>query len=116
MVKFLMKESKIQSSTNSEGVTPLMVALKEGNTEIVKILLEQQNSRRNKPARRLLEERDNDEKSVFHYAFGSRKPADVTQVLVEVCSSIYQQDYSSKMKDFLTMKDLNEDTPFHILV
>ena len=116
MVKFLMKESNIQSSPNSEGVTPLMVALKEGNTEIVRILLEKENPRRNRTIKGLLEEKDNDEKSVFHYAFGSRKPAEVTQVLVEVCSTIYQQNYSSEMKDFLTMKDLNEDTPFHILV
>ena len=116
MVKFLMSELKLQGSPNSEGVTPLMVSLKEGNTEIVQLLLNPGRSRKRKPLKSLLEEKDNDEKSVFHYAFESRKPAEVTQILVEITSTVYQQQYASKIKDFLTMKDLNEDTPFHILV
>ena len=115
MVKFLMKESQIQSSPNSEGVTPLMVALKEGNTEIVKILCQQESQRGNKQVKRFLEERDNNKRNVFHHAFGSRKPAEVTQTLVNVCSVNYP-DYSQEMKYFLTAKDLNEDTPIHVLV
>ena len=115
MVKHLLAESENQSHANSEGVTPLMVALREGNTDTVKILLKHETQRKNKQVKRLLEERDNNEKNVFHHAFGSRKPAEVTQVLVDVCSLNYQ-DYSQKMKDFLTAKDLNEDTPFHVLV
>ena len=80
-----MSESKLQGSANSEGVTPLMVSLKEGNTDIVQLLL-RGNSTESKAVRSLLEEKDNDERSVFHYAFESRKPADVTQILVEVTS------------------------------
>ena len=115
MVKFLMKESKIQSTPNSEGVTPLMVALKEGNTGIVKILCQQENQRGIKQVKRLLEERDNNKRNVFHHAFGSSKPAEATQILVDVCSVNYQ-DYSQEMEYFLTAKDLNEDTPIHVLV
>ena len=94
MVEFLLTESKSNNSPNSEGVTPLMAALKEGNTEIVRILLQEQDV-----IRSLLEERDNDEKNVFHYAFGSRKPAEVTQILVGAVSSIYQNGYSEQMKE-----------------
>ena len=85
MVKYLMSESKLQGSPNFEGVTPLMVSLKEGNTDIVQLLL-CRNSIESKAAKSLLEEKDNDERSVFHYAFESRKPAEVTQILVEVTS------------------------------
>ena len=80
-----MSESKLQGSANSEGVTPLMVSLKEGNTDIVQLLL-RGNSTESKAVKSLLEEKDNDERSVFHYAFESRKPAEVTQILVEVTS------------------------------
>ena len=80
-----MSESKLQGSANSEGVTPLMVSVKEGNTDIVQLLL-RENSTEIKTVKSLLEEKDNDEKSVFHYAFESRKPAEVTQILVEVTS------------------------------
>ena len=85
MVRFLMSESKLQGSANSEGVTPLMVSVKEGNTDIVQLLL-RGNSTESKAVKSLLEEKDNDERSVFHYAFESRKPAEVTQILVEVTS------------------------------
>ena len=80
-----MSESKLQGSANSEGVTPLMVSVKEGNTDIVQLLL-RENSTEIKTVKSLLEEKDNDERGVFHYAFESRKPAEVTQILVEVTS------------------------------
>ena len=48
MVKFLMSEFKLQGSPNSEGVTPLMVSLKEGNTEIIQLLLNPGKSRKSK--------------------------------------------------------------------
>ena len=115
MVEHLLTTSEIQSSANSEGLTPLMVALREGSTEAVKILLKHGNARKFKQVRRSLEERDNNDQNVFHHAFGSRKPAEVTHILVDVCS-MYYKDFSKKMKDFLTVKDLNEDTPFHVLV
>ena len=89
MLKFLMSESKLQGSPNSEGITPLMVSLKEGNTDIVQLLL-CRNSIESKAAKSLLEEKDNDEKNVFHYACESRKPAEMTQILVEVTSRVYQ--------------------------
>ena len=111
MVKNLLTKPNKSNSPNSQGVTPLMVALREGNTGIVDILLQE-----HEDVKALLEERDNDEKNVFHYALGSRKPAEVTQILVGAVSSNSQEGYSERMKDLLTAKDLNEDTPFHVLV
>ena len=93
-----------------------MIALKEGHIEIAKILLEEKNLGHQKQVRHLLEERDNDKKNVLHYCFGSRKPTEVAQFLLDVCLSNYQESSSTKLKEFLTMKDSNGDTPFHILV
>ena len=113
MVKDLLKSSGGEQSPNAKGVTPLMIALKEGNDKIAKVLLDNKCC---KQVEQLLEERDNDERNVFHYALGSRKPVEAIKILVDVCSDTYKEDYSKEMEDFLTTKDLNEDTPFHILV
>ena len=116
MVRHLLDMPEVPNDPNADGVTPLMIALKEGNTDIVRTLLEHDGRPENNHVKQLLEERDNDDKNVFHYAFGSLKPAEATQILVEFCSLTYQKNYSKEMEDFLTSKDLNEDTPFHILV
>ena len=90
-----------------------MIALKEGNTKIAKLILEQKDK---KTTKALLEERDNDEQNVFHYAFASRTPVEATQVLVDSCYSTFADNYPAEMRDFLTSKDLNEVTPIHTLV
>ena len=122
MVEYLLGDDH---HYDSSGVTALMVALKEGNIEIARLLLNNQGHER-------LTETDNDDKNVFHHAFDSWKPEEATEVLVEF---IYSQDFTShedladdqtatlhivkrcseKMKDLLTAKDLNENTPFHVL-
>ena len=121
MVEYLLKQGE-GANFDSSGVTALMIALKEGNIEIARMLLSQER----------LTETDNDDKNVFHHAFDSWKPEEATEVLVEF---IYSQDFttsheeladgtatlhivkrcSEKMKDLLTAKDLNENTPFHVL-
>ena len=36
--------------------------------------------------------------------------------MVDSCFSTYADNYSAEMRDFLTSKDLNEETPIHNLV
>ena len=110
MLRHLLRNFEGQDRPNSQGVTPLMIALKEGNTNIADVLLKQ-----NKHSQDVLEQRDNDKKNLFHYAFSSRKPVKATQVLVSFCRSIYAEGYSEHMESFLTSRDLNADTPFHTL-
>ena len=108
MVQYLLPKTKpIVNTDYSGGVSPLLISLKEGNLEIIDILLE--NSVTN-----LEEEKDNAERNVFHYAFDSRKPEAVTDRLVTFMGTKFG-DLEKKLKDLLTAKDLNEDTPFHIL-
>ena len=120
MVEYLLKQGD-DNTFDSSGVMALMIALKEGNIDIARLLLSHER----------LTETDNDDKNVFHHAFDSWKPEEATEVLVEF---IYSQDFTShedlegetatlhivkrcseKMKDLLTAKDLNENTPFHVL-
>ena len=75
MVKCLMKEEDTNTS-NSEGVTPLMAALRGGHIQIVQMLLLRQIEEL------VLTEKDNEDRNVFHYAFSSRKPEEVTEALV----------------------------------
>ena len=77
MVEYLLKQGE-GASFDSSGVTALMIALKEGNIEIARMLLSQER----------LTETDNDDKNVFHHAFDSWKPEEATEVLVEF---IYSQ-------------------------
>merc|ERR1719458_2114591 len=63
MVEHLLKKCKKDERTsNMDGVTPLMIAVREGNIGIVDILL-------NKAS---VEEKDNEDRNVLHYAFMSR--------------------------------------------
>ena len=77
MVEYLLKQGE-GANFDSSGVTALMIALKEGNIEIARMLLSQER----------LTETDNDDKNVFHHAFDSWKPEEATEVLVEF---IYSQ-------------------------
>ena len=77
MVEYLLKQGE-GANFDSSGVTALMIALKEGNIEIARLLLSQER----------LTETDNDDKNVFHHAFDSWKPEEATEVLVEF---IYSQ-------------------------
>merc|ERR1719458_1751872 len=108
MVEHLLKKCKKDERTsNMDGVTPLLIAVKEGNVEIVKILLDQES----------VQEKDNEDRNVLHYAFMSREPEKLTMKIKDFIGTISESPnkFSEKMKDLLTAKDLNEDTPFHKL-
>ena len=68
MVQYLLKRDG-QNSASPEGVTPLMVALKEGNTEVCQLVLDSNKDE--------LSKKDYEDKHVFHHAFESKKPVDV---------------------------------------
>ena len=108
MVEHLLEKCKKDERTsNMDGVTPLMIAVKEGNVEIVKILLDKKS----------VEEKDNEDRNVLHYAFMSREPEKLTMKITDFIGTISESTtkFSEKMMDLLTAKDLNEDTPFHKL-
>ena len=104
MVKCLMKEEDTNTS-NSEGVTPLMAALRGGHIQIVQMLLLRQIEEL------VLTEKDNEDRNVFHYAFSSRKPEEVTEALV----NFFVTTPPRNVEKLLTDKDLNEETPLHVL-
>ena len=56
MVEYLLKQGD-DNNYDSSGVTALMIALKEGNIEIARLLL----------SHKRLTETDNDDKNVFHH-------------------------------------------------
>ena len=110
MVEHLLKKCKKDERTsNMEGVTPLLIAVREGNAEIVKMLLDKES----------VEDKDNADRNVFHYAFMSREPEKLTKMIKDFIEdknfSESPAKFSEKMMDLLTAKDLNEDTPFHKL-
>ena len=105
MVKFLMRAQHNERTSDMNGVTPLMIAIKEGNTDIVDNLLDADS----------VQEKDNEDKNVFHYAFASRKPQELTKILKDFIHQNFSSDCIKKLMDLLTDEDLNDDTPFHIL-
>ena len=103
----ILKRSKNERTSSMDGVTPLLIAIKEGNIEIVNMLLDTDS----------VDEKDNEDRNVFHYAFVSRQPEKLTDILTDFIKKNFEPDekFSEKLKDLLTAKNLNEDTPFHIL-
>ena len=100
-----MKAKHNERTSDMNGVTPLMIAIKEGNIDIVNNLLDADS----------VEEKDNEDKNVFHYAFQSRKPKELTTILKDFIHLNFSSDCIKKLMDLLTDEDLNDDTPFHIL-
>ena len=105
-VEFLM-ETLIKHKKDSDGVTPLMIAIREGNVKILNLLLNEKIPHSN------LGEKDIDERNVLHYAFQSQNSEEVFQKLEEFCSVNRGEDY---IRNLFTEKDANGDTPLHILV
>ena len=109
-----MSAQQKERTSDMNGVTPLMIAVKEGNIDVTLMLLDETS----------VEEKDNEDKNIFHYAFASRKPEELTNILKDFInhspkilarrpSTISACD--KKLMDLLTDEDLNDDTPFHIL-
>ena len=107
MVEHLLKKCKNERTSNMDGVTPLLIAVREGNIEIVDMLLDKES----------VEEKDNEDRNVLHYAFMSREPVKLTKMITDFIDKFSESPvkFSEKMMDLLTAKDLNEDTPFHKL-
>ena len=107
MVEHLLKTCKNERTSNMDGVTPLLIAVREGNIEIVDMLLDKES----------VEEKDNEDRNVLHYAFMSREPVKLTKMITDFIDKFSESPvkFSEKMMDLLTAKDLNEDTPFHKL-
>ena len=108
MVDYLLEKEPDQNTSNSSGVTPLMISLKEGNLEIISVLLKVCGNN-------LVTEKDNTDRNVFHYAFDSRAPEDLTKILVDFVHKCFGDNSAKTLKDLLTAKSLNEDTPIHTL-
>ena len=90
-----------EMKTDDNGATLLMIALREGNVGAVELLL----------GRKEIEDKDADSNNVFHYALGSLKVKDVTQVLAN-----FVRDSGVGLENFFTAQNkTNKDTPLHVL-
>ena len=69
LVQALLEDGD-EMKTDDNGATLLMIALREGNVGAVELLL----------GRKEIEDKDADSNNVFHYALGSLKVKDVTQL------------------------------------
>ena len=56
MVEHLLKKCKNERASNMKGVTPLLIAIKEGNIAIVDMLLDKES----------VDEKDNADRNVLH--------------------------------------------------
>ena len=66
-----MDHCKNERTSNMNGVTPLLIAVKEGNIEIVNMLLEKDS----------FEEKDNEDRNIFHYADHDTPPKMMTSFM-----------------------------------
>ena len=74
MAKFLMRQQSWERRyTSTSGAPPFLLAIQEGNIEIMKVLQQEEKDSIN--------QKDNDSKNVFHYAFASKKIEEVTNHL-----------------------------------
>ena len=107
MVEHLLTACKDERTSNMDGVTPLLIAIREGNIEIVQLLLDKDS----------VDEIDNEDRNVFHYAFMSREPEKLTTMIKDFIEKTSESEskFSEKLQDLLTAKDLNENTPLHTL-
>ena len=120
MVEFLLQQEKEENkrrrktgereenkrTCDMNGVTPLLIAIKEGNLEIVDMLLVESYI--------CIDEKDNEDRNVLHYTFMSRKPEEMTMKIKDFIQATCESS-DQKLMDLLTAKDLNEDTPLHQL-
>ena len=103
------KEARDESSADIhdfQGVTPLMIALERGHIKVAETILDKRVGRSKKD---IMKATDNDKNNVFHYALVSSKCKEATHLLVDQCPS------ADSLKKYLTAKNIDEDTPFHLL-
>ena len=100
LVQALLEDGD-EMKTDDNGATLLMIALREGNVGAVELLL----------GRKEIEDKDADSNNVFHYALGSLKVKDVTQVLAN-----FVRDSGVGLENLFTAQNkTNKDTPLHVL-
>ena len=101
------REEVAGETHDSQGVTPLMIALKEGHLEVAEAILGTKSTWKAK--KEVMKGTDGDKNNVFHYALVSPKWKEATQLLVNQCPS------KNSLKRYLGGKNISEDTPFHML-
>ena len=107
--KHLLQEGENATTSSFDGVTPLMVSLKEGNFDITDLILQ---SKDNKYILKTLsEDKDREEKNVFHYVLESKNVKKALNVVLS-----YYKNSEDELAKLLSAKDLNDETPLHKLV
>ena len=102
MAKFLMRQQSWERRyTSTSGAPPFLLAIQEGNIEIMKVLQKEEEDS--------IKQNDNDSKNVLHYAFASKKIEEVTNHLKSSMAS------PSQLQELLTSKDMGNNTPLHTL-
>ena len=106
MAKYLMSQtSRERSCTGTRGATPFMLAIQEGNIEVLNVIHDKDS----------VNQKDAESKNVLHYAFASKNPEEVTKYLEDLMKKAPSADFRTKLKELLTAKDCNNDTPLHTL-
>ena len=124
MVKYLMEEYNPERKNSKCGASPFMLAVQEGNTDMLSVLMRDKSDIDTKS-------KDNEEKNMFHYALDSRKPVEVTKFLTDAMNKDTEQDArkggarkgslapskNMEVKKLLTAQDSSpsQDTPLHVL-
>ena len=116
MVAYLMDQKyHLERTKSNNGATPFMMALQEGNADILSVLLRKD---------KIIEDKCDDEgKNMFHYALASRKPIVATKFLKAAMRTGTKKDpcmnmgMNMEVKNLLTTQDDSpaRDTPLHIL-
>ena len=101
MVEYLMRERRFVRPDSVGCTPPFLLAIQEGHIEVLKVIQD----------REYIGQQDHESRNVFHYAFASKKPVEVTKYLEEVLL----EESSVKLEQLLLATDYYQDTPFHIL-
>ena len=111
--QYLMAKRGSVNSDNVDGITPLMISIKEGHFDITKLLLDSETNGicQEDIVKELMGEKDGDRKNVFHYALESNE----AEKALEVILPLYGKD-KMKLKKLFKAKDLHDETPLHKLV
>ena len=114
MVAHLMNSDlDFERTSVKSNATPFMRALREGNTQILRVLMRGRENI-NKA------ERDNQNQNMLHYALDSRKPVEATKFLKAAltCTPLdpsMDMGMNTEIKELLSVKDNLKDTPLHLL-
>ena len=99
MVAYLMDQKyHLERTKSNNGATPFMMALQEGNADILSVLLRKD---------KIIEDKCDDEgKNMFHYALASRKPIVATKFLKAAMRTGTKKDPCMNMGMNMEVKNL----------